>query len=74
MVVKWRRAEMMAPTSDGGTTVVTYGGEKAREAHNTLGFLEEQRERGERITGAGKSTKNSCGCIVHRSRERFEFA
>jgi hypothetical protein len=31
------------------------------------------RERDERVTGAGKLTKNSHGCIVHRGGERFEF-
>jgi hypothetical protein len=29
----------MAPVGGGGTTVVACGGEQAREAHNTLGFL-----------------------------------
>jgi hypothetical protein len=47
MVVWWRQAETMAPVGDGGTTVVAYEGDHAREACNTLGFLEEQRERRE---------------------------
>jgi hypothetical protein len=57
----------MAPVGGGGAMVVACGGEHAREARNTLGFLEEQRERGERVTGANTSTKNPHGCIVHRS-------
>jgi hypothetical protein len=36
---------MMEPVGGGGAMVVACGGEKGREAHNTLGFLEEQRER-----------------------------
>jgi hypothetical protein len=35
----------MAPDSGEGATVVAYGGEQVHEAHNTPGFLEEQRER-----------------------------
>jgi hypothetical protein len=38
-------AETMEPVDGGGATVVACGGEKGREAHNTPGFLEEQRER-----------------------------
>jgi hypothetical protein len=64
-------AETMEPVDGGGATVVACGGEKGREAHNTSGFLEEQRERSERVTGAGKSTKNSHGCTIHHGRERF---
>jgi hypothetical protein len=37
------------------------------------GFLK-NRERGERVTGAGKSTKNPRGCTIHRGGERFESA
>jgi hypothetical protein len=47
----------MAPISGRGATVVAYGGQKARETHDTLGFLEEQRERGERVSKADKSTE-----------------
>jgi hypothetical protein len=43
--VRRRQAETMAPNDGGGATVVAYGGEKACEARNTPGFLEEQRER-----------------------------
>jgi hypothetical protein len=39
--VRQRRAKTMAPVGGGGATVVACGGEKAHEAHNTLGFLEE---------------------------------
>jgi hypothetical protein len=39
--VRQRRAETMALIDDRGATVVAYGGEQAREACNTLGFLEE---------------------------------
>jgi hypothetical protein len=35
------------------------------------GFLK-NRERGERVIGASKSTKNSHGCTVYRGGERFE--
>jgi hypothetical protein len=35
---------MTAPADGGGAMVVTCGGGKAREARNTPGFLEEQRE------------------------------
>jgi hypothetical protein len=42
-----RQAEMMAPADSRGDMVVAGGREKAREACNTLGFLEEQRERRE---------------------------
>jgi hypothetical protein len=34
----------MAPAGCRDATAVAYGGEKAREAHNTPWFLEEQRE------------------------------
>jgi hypothetical protein len=37
------------------------------------GFLK-NRERGETVTGAGKSIKNSRGCTIHRGEERFESA
>jgi hypothetical protein len=37
------------------------------------GFLKnKERERGERVTGASKSIKNSRGCTVHHNGERFE--
>jgi hypothetical protein len=62
---------MMAPIGGGGATGVTYGGEQAREARNMPGFLK-NRERGERVTRADKSTKNPHGCTVHHSGESFE--
>jgi hypothetical protein len=62
---------MMAPIGGGGATGVTCEGEQAREARNTPSFLK-NRERGERITRADKSTKNPHGCTVHHSGERFE--
>jgi hypothetical protein len=62
----------MAPVSGGCAMVVACGGEKAREAHNTPEFLEEQRERGERVTRVGKSTKNPRDCTIHHDGERFE--
>jgi hypothetical protein len=37
------------------------------------GFLKNT-ERGERVTGADKSTKNPRGCTVHHGGERFESA
>jgi hypothetical protein len=37
------------------------------------GFLK-NRERGERVTGAGKLTKNPRSCTVHHDGERFESA
>jgi hypothetical protein len=64
----------MAPVGGGGATMVAYKGEKAHEGRNTPRFLEEERERGKRVTGAGKSTKNPRGCTIHRSGEKFESA
>jgi hypothetical protein len=47
MAVRQRRAETMALIDDRGATVVAFGGENACEARNTMGFLEEHRERRE---------------------------
>jgi hypothetical protein len=54
--------------------VVACRGEKAREACNTPGFLEEQRERGVRVTGAGKSIRIPAVKLFTRGGERFESA